>query len=256
MASQSRMPRSPSTLTTTGTPSRRRWASLGWVRTPIRSQSSPRRHRDRVLLPRRAVVQGEPDAGDHAIGGCAMCVQLVDPPDRRGEPDDDLVGDVVVAVEGTQCLLEQTHRRTLIGSGRRASTTRRRSTRRVRSTPVGASPIGRGGRRPCGPLRSRRAAARPARSDSSARQHLVRKRQPDGGLIGVGGSPWSTIRCGCVRSAGRESGPPRAARPCTDAPGRWNSSATGAISTILPRYITAMRSLRWRTTDRSWAMNR
>jgi len=29
-----------------------------------------------------------------------------------------------------------------------------------------------------------------------------------------------------------------------------------AISMILPRYMTAMRSEMWRTTDRSWAMNR
>ena len=29
-----------------------------------------------------------------------------------------------------------------------------------------------------------------------------------------------------------------------------------ASSTIRPRYITAIRSLMWRTTDRSWAMNR
>ena len=32
--------------------------------------------------------------------------------------------------------------------------------------------------------------------------------------------------------------------------------ATGAISTIVPRYITATRSLTWRTTDRSCEMNR
>ena len=34
------------------------------------------------------------------------------------------------------------------------------------------------------------------------------------------------------------------------------SSRDGASSTIRPRYITAIRSLMWRTTDRSWAMNR
>ncbi len=34
------------------------------------------------------------------------------------------------------------------------------------------------------------------------------------------------------------------------------SSFDEASSTILPRYITAIRSLMCRTTDRSWAMNR
>ena len=38
--------------------------------------------------------------------------------------------------------------------------------------------------------------------------------------------------------------------------GRELSSRDGASSTIRPRYITAIRSLMWRTTDRSWAMNR
>jgi hypothetical protein len=40
----------------------------------------------------------------------------------------------------------------------------------------------------------------------------------------------------------------------------WNGkrfrSRELASSTIRPRYITAIRSLMWRTTDRSWAMNR
>ena len=34
------------------------------------------------------------------------------------------------------------------------------------------------------------------------------------------------------------------------------SSREGATSTMRPRYMTAMRSLMWRTTERSWAMNR
>ena len=38
-------------------------------------------------------------------------------------------------------------------------------------------------------------------------------------------------------------------------PGVSNSSAEGATSTTLPRYITAIRSLTCRTTDRSWEMN-
>ena len=38
--------------------------------------------------------------------------------------------------------------------------------------------------------------------------------------------------------------------------GFWYRSRRLAISTILPRYITATRSETWRTTDRSWAMNR
>lgn len=32
--------------------------------------------------------------------------------------------------------------------------------------------------------------------------------------------------------------------------------ATSPVLTMPPRYMTATRSLRWRTTDRSWAMNR
>src|SRR5574337_548467 len=38
--------------------------------------------------------------------------------------------------------------------------------------------------------------------------------------------------------------------------GLLNNSSAVAISTILPKYITAMRSLMCLTTDRSWAMNR
>ena len=34
------------------------------------------------------------------------------------------------------------------------------------------------------------------------------------------------------------------------------SSLRSAISAILPRYITTMRSLMWRTTERSWATKR
>ena len=38
--------------------------------------------------------------------------------------------------------------------------------------------------------------------------------------------------------------------------GRCTASSAGPISMILPRYITATVSEMWRTTDRSWAMNR
>ena len=48
--------------------------------------------------------------------------------------------------------------------------------------------------------------------------------------------------------------PRRAARWCTGAAVRSKSSSAAAISTILPRYITAIRSLTWRTTERSCAM--
>ena len=58
------------------------------------------------------------------------------------------------------------------------------------------------------------------------------------------------------RRPGPGPGPPTAARPCTDGAASCSAPATGASSTIRPRYITAIRSLMWRTTDRSWAMNR
>ena len=43
-------------------------------------------------------------------------------------------------------------------------------------------------------------------------------------------------------------------RACTGAAGARRASSASAISTILPRYITAIRSLTWRTTERSCAM--
>ena len=55
--------------------------------------------------------------------------------------------------------------------------------------------------------------------------------------------------------AGRAPAPPTSAPRCTGAAGCAYSSSRSAISTILPRYMTATRSEMCRTTDRSCAMN-
>ena len=85
----------------------------------------------------------------------------------------------------------------------------------------------------------------------------VWKRQPDGGLTGrrhVAGQDDPLAAVGASRVGHRDGrqqrlgvGVPRLAR---------RARSRRPISTILPRYITATRSLMCRTTDRSWAMNR
>ena len=52
---------------------------------------------------------------------------------------------------------------------------------------------------------------------SCAFQQRVRKRQPEGGLAGLGTSPSSTMRLRLPRCAGARSGPPRGAPGCTGA---------------------------------------
>ena len=51
------------------------------------------------------------------------------------------------------------------------------------------------------------------------------------------------------RRADRESAPPRAAPGCRDAAGCRTARRSSASSTMRPRYITATRWQRWRTTD-------
>ena len=54
----------------------------------------------------------------------------------------------------------------------------------------------------------------------------------------------------------RHRAPPTAAPGCTGGPARRRAASGGPSSTILPRYMTATRSLMCLTTDRSWATNR
>ena len=90
---------------------------------------------------------------------------------------------------------------------------------------------------------------------SSARQHRVRNRQPDGGSSALGSSPRSTIRCRRVARPGRAPAPPTAAPACTGAWARRKPSV-GPARRSCPRCITATRSAMWRTTERSCAINR
>ena len=93
----------------------------------------------------------------------------------------------------------------------------------------------------------------PSRSRS---QHRVWKRQPDGGATGDGTSPLRMIRRRRRSTIGSGIGTADSSATEYGCSGSRLSSRDGASSTIRPRYITAIRSLMWRTTDRSWAMNR
>src|SRR6185295_15738377 len=70
-------------------------------------------------------------------------------------------------------------------------------------------------------------------------EHRVWKRQPDGGLIGLGTSPSRMIRL--RRTAGSGMGTAESSASVYGCFGLLYSSLPGAISTILPRYITASR---------------
>src|SRR3954467_71493 len=80
------------------------------------------------------------------------------------------------------------------------------------------------------------------------------KRQPLGGLIGLGTSPSSTIRSRFAARSGSGIGTAESSASVYGMIGLVESPAAGESSTILPRYITAIRSLTWRTTPRSCAM--
>ena len=101
--------------------------------------------------------------------------------------------------------------------------------------------------------RSEQRSGLPSRSRS---QHRVWKWQPDGGLTGDGTSPLRMIRRRRRSTFGSGIGTADRSATVYGWSGRALSSRDGASSTIRPRYITAIRSLMWRTTDRSWAMNR
>ncbi|MNT86756.1 hypothetical protein D3C72_2270810 [compost metagenome] len=78
--------------------------------------------------------------------------------------------------------------------------------------------------------------------------------QPEGGLAGLGISPFSTIRSRFSLGMGTGTADRRAlVYGCW---GRRNSSSREAVSTMEPRYITPMREQRCSTTLRSWEMNR
>ena len=74
--------------------------------------------------------------------------------------------------------------------------------------------------------------------------------------MGLGTSPVSRMRSRCARSrrAGSGTGTAEISAFVYGCLGWAYSESRSAISTILPRYITATRSEMWRTTDRSCAM--
>ena len=81
----------------------------------------------------------------------------------------------------------------------------------------------------------------------------VRNTQPDGGLAGLGGSPGRRMRL--RRLAGSSSGTADSNACVYGCRGALNTCDTGPVSMTRPRYITATRSHRLRTTARSWLMN-
>ena len=99
--------------------------------------------------------------------------------------------------------------------------------------------------------------ASPRRSDRSPSSSGCGTGSPTAGRSASGASPVEhDATAARARSADRGSAPPTAAPACTGGPTRRRPRAAVPVSTIRPRYITATRSLMWRTTDRSWAMNR
>src|SRR6202035_5961140 len=89
---------------------------------------------------------------------------------------------------------------------------------------------------------------------SRAIGHLVRTLQPDGGASGLGTSPVRTIRCALRPGTG--SGIAESSATVYGCSGVSKRSLLGATSTILPRYMTAMRSEMYPTTARLCATNR
>ena len=99
----------------------------------------------------------------------------------------------------------------------------------------------------------RQSSGWPSRSYS---QQRVWKRQPGGGLTGLGTSPLRMTRLRLRSATGSGTGTADSSARVYGWPGAAYSSSGGPISTILPRYMTATRSLMCLTTDRSWATNR
>src|SRR6478752_9578244 len=86
-------------------------------------------------------------------------------------------------------------------------------------------------------------------------QHRVWKRQPEGGEIGDGTSPLSRMRSLLApRLRGSGTGTADMSAVVYGCIGASYSDVRSASSTILPRYMTAIRSETWRMTDRSCAM--
>ncbi len=116
-----------------------------------------------------------------------------------------------------------------------------------RSLPVGCRRRRRRRRQP-------RAADRSAQAGAAWRQR-VRKTQPEGGAEGLGGSPGE----GCAAGALRPGPDARRRRDQSAGVGMARPIEHGRSrpsSITRPRYITATRSQRWRTTTaRSWLMN-
>src|SRR4051794_37978749 len=83
----------------------------------------------------------------------------------------------------------------------------------------------------------------------------VGKRQPGGGDAGLGTSPRSTIRSRRALASGSGPGTAESSASVYGCTGSVLTRSAGPTSTILPRYITAIRSETWRTTERSWATN-
>src|SRR6266446_8915466 len=84
----------------------------------------------------------------------------------------------------------------------------------------------------------------------------VWNRQPLGGFTGDGISPVSRIGRRAASRSGSGTGTELCRTFVYGCSGLSRTSAVVPTSTILPRYITAMRSLIWCTTDRSCAMKR
>src|SRR5262249_5374100 len=90
--------------------------------------------------------------------------------------------------------------------------------------------------------------------DGTRNEQRVWKRQPEGGLIGLGTSPSRRMRLRFIVGSG--IGTAERSASVYGCRGLVYSSLAGAISTILPRYITATRVKMCSTPERSWAMNR
>ena len=106
------------------------------------------------------------------------------------------------------------------------------------------------GTRRRGRRRGRRAPAPPRRSDRSPSSTGCGTGSPTAGRS-ASGQLARRARCdgGAARRAGRGSAPPTAAPACTGGRSARTPRPPVPVSTIVPRYMTATRSLRWRTTD-------
>ena len=91
---------------------------------------------------------------------------------------------------------------------------------------------------------------------SCAFQHRVRNRQPDGGFDRAGHVALEHDAASLALLPGRARAPPTAAPGCTGAPAARRSRRAVADLDDLAEVHHRDSSEMWRTTDRSWAMNR